>query len=258
MFGVENLHSPNIKDEMKCVKCYSQTWFGFPLILLLLAPGSGDKEFKNAMNLHRKQRHVEARDALRSFISRFPKSTHQPEALYTYGRLMRNPETAFKTYQDIQKRYPKSKVADDALFMIGQYFEAKGNLQKAQDTFVNLTHRYPDSDLAEEAQKWLIKNAQTPYEVKGIEKTETQLSIQNANAGYSIQVGSFESVPDAHKLRERLLKKGYPVTITHTLIEGKSFHRVRVGPFSTREEALQNGEVLKEKEDLPAWVVKNE
>ena len=228
------------------------------LLLLLLFPGSAKNEFKTAMKLLEKHQFGEAKTALQVFIARHPKSPLNPEALYTLGRLLRDPERAYSTYREVFSRFPQSDVADDALFKIGQYHFALGNFSKAKKTFKTLLLKYPKSNRLDKAQELVNSLRGLEDEVPMTNPQSPKSTQERSSDAYTVQVGSFENVLDAHRLRERLIQKGYSVIITHAFIEGKTFHRVRVGTFSSREKAFQFGEVLKEKEDLPAWVVKTD
>lgn len=58
--------------------------------------------------------------------------------------------------------------------------------------------------------------------------------------GYALQVGSYKSRADAERFAKELDGKGYPVFIERATIEGRGeFHRVRLGPFKHRGEALR-------------------
>ena len=241
---------------MRSGKFFSFSFIHLSLLFtLLLAPGKGKKAFKNAMTLFEKQKFTEAKIALREFIIQYPESPHQPDALFASARLIRVPERTIAIYQDILSRYPESPVADDALYMIGQYYDAKGNLSKAKETYEALLRKYPESNRLSQTQESLNWLNDLMVQIPDSFSPSTSAPHELSPSEYTIQVGSFENVLDAHRLRERLIQKGYSVSITHALIEGKTFHRVRVGVFATRNEAFQFGEILIEKEDLPAWVV---
>lgn len=57
---------------------------------------------------------------------------------------------------------------------------------------------------------------------------------------YSIQAASVKNKPDAERLVKKLKKRGYPAFVLTSKIEGKgTWHRVRIGPFSTKEDATR-------------------
>ena len=51
---------------------------------------------------------------------------------------------------------------------------------------------------------------------------------------YYIQVGSFVKKENADAFAQRLRKKMYKVVIEETILDGKQYYRVRVGPFETK------------------------
>ena len=54
---------------------------------------------------------------------------------------------------------------------------------------------------------------------------------------YVIQFGSFQQEEKAYALANKLNKQGHLVHVTTNTIEQRTWHRVRMGPFSTQEEA---------------------
>jgi len=55
-----------------------------------------------------------------------------------------------------------------------------------------------------------------------------------AAEGWAVQVGSFGSRDNAEKLRRQLSADGFPVFLTRVESGGRTFHRVRVGPYADR------------------------
>lgn len=54
---------------------------------------------------------------------------------------------------------------------------------------------------------------------------------------WAVQVGSFASQPAAKRLAAQLEKRGYESFITQFRADGRTLHRVRVGPVASREQA---------------------
>jgi DedD protein len=78
-----------------------------------------------------------------------------------------------------------------------------------------------------------------------------------AGKGWLIQVGAFGSVESARSLVNTLTAAGFPAHVSPTTRNGKTLHRVRVGPEADRAEAERMAERLKAR-GLPATVVRNE
>lgn len=49
---------------------------------------------------------------------------------------------------------------------------------------------------------------------------------------YILQVGSFKSAPDAEQMKARLALMGSTATIQIVTVNGETWHRVRIGPFT--------------------------
>ncbi len=56
-------------------------------------------------------------------------------------------------------------------------------------------------------------------------------------SGYVLQAGSFRSASDADTLKAQLALLGYEASVQRVTINQDTYHRVRVGPFASRERA---------------------
>ena len=63
-------------------------------------------------------------------------------------------------------------------------------------------------------------------------------------------MNAFPLERDAQSLSQKLKKKGYDAYVVSANIQGRTWYRVRVGNFATRQEARALQEVLKTKEKL--------
>ena len=78
-----------------------------------------------------------------------------PEALYrnAYEDYMRgNYDLAADGFNEYLKRYPNTELADNALYWIGECYDAQDEAQQALDTFTLVLEDYPTSDKAAAAQ----------------------------------------------------------------------------------------------------------
>lgn len=84
------------------------------------------------------------------------------------------------------------------------------------------------------AAKPVEKPAETPKpaEVEAKKPAQTLPS-----GGWVIQVGSYGKQANADGMRKKLEAKGYRVIVTSSQVNGKTFHRVRVGPYPTKTDA---------------------
>ena len=80
--------------------------------------------------------------------------------------------------------------------------------------------------------------AMSPLQQKPGPSSARQVLPQPAEAGYSVQVGSFRAREEAEQLRHRLTQKGYPVWVQPSIVAGQGiWYRVRVGHFPDRAAA---------------------
>jgi soluble lytic murein transglycosylase len=72
------------------------------------------------------------------------------------------------------------------------------------------------------------------------------LTAVDSSGRFTIQIASFSEVEQAEEMKEALKSKGYPAFIQRVDLPGKgTWYRVRVGTFSTKEEAKQYGDTIK-------------
>ncbi len=72
---------------------------------------------------------------------------------------------------------------------------------------------------------------------------------------YSIQVGAFGNVRNALSLIDKLKQKGYKgFILKQSRSGGKALHRVLVGKFDKRKDALESSKILLQKEDIESFV----
>ena len=55
----------------------------------------------------------------------------------------------------------------------------------------------------------------------------------SANSGYLLQVGAFPNPADAETMKAKLAMQGFMANVQSVTINGQTFHRVRLGPFSS-------------------------
>ncbi|MBI4525103.1 MAG: SPOR domain-containing protein [Deltaproteobacteria bacterium] len=76
-----------------------------------------------------------------------------------------------------------------------------------------------------------------------------------AEAQWKVQVNAYPNETDANNLAKKLTEKGYAAYVVSTNFKGKTWYRVRVGQFATREEAKQLQETLHRKENLTNAII---
>ena len=58
--------------------------------------------------------------------------------------------------------------------------------------------------------------------------------------GFAIQIASLSDPESAAMVRDRFLSKGYPAYVRKADVNGKTFHRVRIGPYPNKEKAQKD------------------
>ncbi|WP_432822268.1 SPOR domain-containing protein [Trichloromonas sp.] len=92
---------------------------------------------------------------------------------------------------------------------------------------------------------------------KPVEAAAVPLPKAVPQGAYVVQVASFQQLPDATGLRDRLAKKGYAAFTQEADLGSKGvWHRVMVGPYAGSEAAGQAAEHLKLQEKLAGIVKK--
>lgn len=84
-----------------------------------------------------------------------PAAAATPEALYrsAYEDYMRgNYDLAADGFAEYLRRYPDTELSDNALYWIGECYDAQEQTQEALDTFSKVLEDYPSSDKAAAAQ----------------------------------------------------------------------------------------------------------
>jgi len=88
------------------------------------------------------------------------------------------------------------------------------------------------------------------------DKEFKRLPPASAKEVYFLQVAAFQNPSDADNMKARLALAGIEAQIqTATLPDGKVWHRVRVGPFSSQDELNKSRAALKEN-DIQANLIK--
>jgi len=89
----------------------------------------------------------------------------------------------------------------------------------------------------------------SPAETPTPTKTETAANKVN-DGSWTVQVNAYPDERSAKLLVDQLKNKGYNAKVTEVLNKGKTWYRVRVGQYDSKEEAKKVEEVLKNNENF--------
>ena len=117
-------------------------------------------------------------------------------------------------------------------------------------------------DALENVNKEKVKQPKSYIKKEFLENTNvssTKAHVYKPVGDYYIQVASFEKKENALKLKQKLEKNLYKVKIEKAVINGKSYYRVRVGPFISSSVARNTMIAMKRRFNLtsPFIVKKN-
>jgi cell division protein FtsN len=91
----------------------------------------------------------------------------------------------------------------------------------------------------------LIPESETrPPETKN--KTTAEAKSSKTSKQYVLQVGSFQNLGDAEKLKANLAFLGLEASIQHVTVNKQAWHRVRTGPYRDRQQLYNNQKLLKQ------------
>ena len=92
----------------------------------------------------------------------------------------------------------------------------------------------------------LIPESETrPPETKN-NNTDKSRTSNGAGKRYVLQVGSFQNLNDAEKLKANLAFLGLEANIQHVTVNKQAWHRVRTGPYLGKQQLYKSQKLLKQ------------
>ncbi len=67
---------------------------------------------------------------------------------------------------------------------------------------------------------------------------------KQSNKQYILQVGSFQNLNDAEKLKANLAFLGFEASIQHVTVNQQAWHRVRTGPYKSKQQLYKSQQQL--------------
>ncbi len=146
-----------------------------------------------------------------------------------------------KPQAEIQKAEPKAEESQTA-----QTPEVEKQAVQKPEAKKQITQK-------PEVQKTQSKTETQPVQKPKVEeqaaqkpKTKSQIpAFKQSQNQYAIQVAAFEKSVQAENLINKFVDKGYPAYHQKTEVDGKTWHRVRIGPYSDKETARKEMQKLK-------------
>ncbi|CAN5747932.1 hypothetical protein BH23GEM11_BH23GEM11_09530 [soil metagenome] len=189
-------------------------------------------------------------------------------AIWLRARLTVDPQAAELFYRRLVVEFPGGDWSDQSLLRLSHGAQARGEVDVARRYLEILIRDYPGSPHRVEARSGLARlaggqpsardagggsqQAQAPTPPAAIPPAPTQpappppQSPRSQDSGaYAVQFGAFGQVSSARSLAEELGRAGLNVRLVR--VEGSPLIRVRLGRFSSREEAESRVRELRER-----------
>lgn len=118
--------------------------------------GAPLKAYEEAYNLFKEKKYKESRDRFNNFLKDFPKSELADNAQFWIGETYyaeKDFESAILAYENVIKNFPQSEKLPGAMLKQGMAFLELGDKKTAKVIFERLIEKFPDSKEAETAKK---------------------------------------------------------------------------------------------------------
>ncbi len=134
-------------------------WFIALLCMVVFIPSCGqesaDELFaKGEAATHQEASYPQAKVYLKQFLERHPDDPRVDLALQALARVLLNQtenEQAIARYEELIRRFPTSRYADQAQFMVGYIYDLDGKHGQAKAAYQKVIDGYPESDLVDDA-----------------------------------------------------------------------------------------------------------
>lgn len=124
----------------------------------------------------------------------------------------------------------------------------------AKSTGVKKEQKFNFYTILPELEVLIPENETRPPDSSSSTKNKTANNSRinnNTDKQYVLQVGSFQNLNDAEKLKANLAFLGLSANIQHVTVNKQAWHRVRTGPYRDKQQLYKNQKLLKQN-DIPA------
>ncbi|MES2778893.1 MAG: tetratricopeptide repeat protein [Bacteroidota bacterium] len=150
-------------------------FIAFAIVTIVACQSPKEKALANIKNLEANdsifspEQIEKVKAAYIDFANKYPDDELAPEFLFKAGQRCNataNHEQALALFQQVIDKYPKHKMAEEALFLQGYVYEnSMQDMSRAKTVYVKFIELYPNSELAEDA-KFSIQNlGKTPEQI---------------------------------------------------------------------------------------------
>ena len=99
-------------------------------------------------------------DLFRAYLAKYPSGLYANNAQYWLAeayRVQKDNNAAYQAFTDVIEKYPNGAKVPDALLRLGMIEADKNNIAKAREYFTRIGSEFPKSQVAQIAQKKLLK-----------------------------------------------------------------------------------------------------
>ncbi|MFV9615575.1 MAG: SPOR domain-containing protein [Gammaproteobacteria bacterium] len=93
-----------------------------------------------------------------------------------------------------------------------------------------------------------VRTSSTTSTVSSAAKSKSSNTQHKSKKQYILQVGSFQNLNDAKKLKANLAFLGLEAGIQHVTVNKQAWHRVRTGPYQNKQQLYKKQKLLKQNE----------
>ncbi|OGU36792.1 MAG: hypothetical protein A2068_08085 [Ignavibacteria bacterium GWB2_35_6b] len=200
----------------------------------------------------------QVRNELPKLISATP---NDPSVKFLDAVVTADGNEALKKYEDVYNNFPKSNYADAALYRIFSYYYSLGVYTRAESYLNELKTKYPSSPYIKAADRKIPDEeekeesiAESYNVLSKIAKSTAQTSAQQ-KFNFTVQAGAFLNFENADKLKNDLIKAGYPSEVNPKTVGGTILNVVTVGKLMNEKEAEPILNLLKQNFKLNGRVI---
>lgn len=192
------------------------------------------------------------------FVSLYPQNALAEEAecriaqlLFAKGLYI----TAFKRFDQIRQKYPRSSLLDQVWFGIGLCHWNLNQVDSAKAVFSRFLTLFPNSILRSSVQVALDSLSQNAASPTGILTLPTSPYLQAPPSHYAIQVGAFAHQNNALLRKAFFERAGYPVILKTKQKDSTLLYLVWIGMFSSLEEAQSTMRKIQRQYGVQSYLV---
>ncbi len=146
-------------------------------VLLGCARESADELFsKGEAATHKEASYPQAEALLKEFLDVYPDDPRADLVLHALARVLLNRhkfDEAIVSYETLVRRFPESRYADQAQFMVGYAYDLQGKYERAREAYQKVIDKFPDSELNDDAAISIRNLGKPPEQWFPVDSTST-------------------------------------------------------------------------------------